>query len=130
MAGKWAAGLKPGSHRRVRQGCGAEAPLHPYPSSRTRALSFCSFARRSARLAAGGLGLNHADGAISCRERLVRDAPDIGLGHLVHTIEITKKLTPIAVVRLVGRELLRQSFIAGEAANQVCLGARLEHLQF
>ena len=76
-----------------------------------------------------GLRLDDADGAVVVQEDLVGHAPDVGFGHLVYTVEVSEQLAPIAVARLVDGELLRQPFIAGQAAEQIRLGARLEHLQ-
>src|ERR1035441_22790 len=120
---------------------GAEAPHYPNSNARGRSaqedkggwslrrysLLFRSFAGRRTRLAARRLGLNDADDAVGLGECLVRNPPDVGLGHLVHAVEIAEQLAPIAVTRLVGCKLLRQPLVAGQPANQVGLGACLKH---
>src|ERR1035441_9914393 len=124
-------------------GRGAEAPPYPHSnargrsaqhdkwgqSSHARSLLFRSFAGRRTRLAARRLGLNDADRAVRLRENLVRNPPDVGLGDLIHAVEIAEQLSPIAVARLIGCKLLRQPLVTGEPTNQVGLGTRLKHLQ-
>src|ERR1019366_1767953 len=96
-------------------------------SSLARSLLFRSFAW--CRLATRRLSLDDANRAVGIGENLVRDSPDVGLGDLVHAIEIAEQLAPIAVARLVGRKLLRQTLVTGEPAKQGGLGARRKHPQ-
>src|ERR1035437_8269668 len=109
-------------------GRGPEGPLYPDSSSYVRSLLFRSFAWP--RLVARRLRLDRADGAVLFRSNLVRHPPDVGLGHLVHAVEIAEQLAPNAVARLIGGKLLRQALVTGKPSSQVGLGARLEHLQF
>src|SRR5664279_4614 len=106
-----------------------EGPLYPNSSARASSLLFRSFACSRSRMATRRLRLDDADGAVRLGENLGRHSPDVGLGDPVHAVEIAEQLAPIAVTRLIGRQLLRQPLVAGEPANQVGFGTRLEHLQ-
>src|ERR1035438_9566510 len=110
-------------------GRGPEGPLNPNSSARASSLLFRSFAGRRTSLVARRLRLDDAEGAVGLGENLGRHPPDVGLGHLVHSVEIAEQLSPIAITRLVGGKLLSQALVTGEPANQVGLGARLKHLQ-
>ena len=44
-----------------------------------------------------------------------RHAPDVGLGHLVDAVDVAEQLAPVAVERLVGRELLGEALVASRA---------------
>ena len=74
-------------------------------------------------------GIDDPDGAVVVLEDLVGHAPNVRLGDLVDLVEIAEEFAPVAVARLIDGELLRQALVLGEAADQVGLGACLEHLQ-
>src|ERR1017187_4500943 len=95
-----------------------EGPLYPNSSARASSLLFRSFACSRSRMATRRLRLDDADGAVRLGENLGRHSPDVGLGHLVHSVEISEQLAPIAVACLVGGKLLRQTLVTGEPANQ------------
>src|SRR5580698_3202233 len=86
------------------------------------------------RLLSSGRGcaciFDNSYGAIGVDEDLVGDAANVGLGDLVDAIGGVEQFAPVAVARLVGSEFGGEAFVIGEAANQVGLGARLDHLQF
>src|SRR5664279_5374188 len=95
-------------------GPGPEGPLYPNSSARASSLLFRSFAGRRSSLVACRLCLDDADGAVGLGENLGRHSPDVGLGDLVHSVEIAEQLAPIAVACLVGGKLLRQPLVTGE----------------
>src|ERR1017187_1907878 len=47
-----------------------------------------------------------SDGAVVVLERVVGHALNVGLGDLVHFVEIAEEFAPVAITRLVDRELL------------------------
>ena len=70
------------------------------------------------------------DGAVGIDEDLVGDAADVGFRDLVDAVDRAEQFAPVAIASLVGGELRGQSFVVGEAANQIGLAAGLDHLQF
>ena len=62
------------------------------------------------------------DRAIGVDENFVGDAADVGFGHLVDAVDRAEQFTPIAIARLIGGQLRGESFIVGQAANQIGFG--------
>src|SRR5512146_621082 len=73
--------------------------------------------------------LDDADGAIGGYENLVGDAANVGLVDLVVAVELAEEFAPIAEARLEGGELSGKAGVIAKPADQVGLGAGLEHGQ-
>src|SRR5256885_12264496 len=65
-------------------------------------------------------GFGHCQCSVLRRKNLGGHPPDICFAHLVHPIHLAKQLAPIAVARLDGAQVLRQPFVIGQAADQIC----------
>src|ERR1700682_5324373 len=70
-------------------------------------------------------GLDDGDRAVVLHKYLVGHAFDVFLADLVEFIHFAEQLTPIAIAKLIGRQVLRQPRIVSEAADETCFSARL-----
>src|SRR5437868_372166 len=65
--------------------------------------------------------------AVRRNEYLIGHAPNISFANCVNSINRAEELAPVTIKCLVHREILCKSFIAVEAANQICFGSFLHH---
>src|SRR5207248_11019206 len=73
----------------------------------------------------GFLSFHDGDRSVLLNERLVGDAPDIGLGDFFDLLNLVEQLTPVAIERLILAQLEGQTLVIAQATDEVGLGARL-----
>ena len=118
LAGAFAvSGRTPSAAKAVRDAMTARSQLH-------ESIFIPHLLRPSRLFGCARVSISRA-GPVALYENLVGYAPHIGLGHCVHLSQLVEELPPVAKARLVLGQLMRQSLVVGEPAQQVCLGARL-----
>ena len=75
----------------------------------------------------GSFGLNPSAGPIAGDEDLIGNAADIGLGNLVHLVEMEEEFAPIAVAGLVLGQVVGQALVVSKSTQQVGTGTGFEH---
>src|SRR6266568_2970291 len=101
------------------------------PTGRCARLEIASWPLCSLRAGRGQLRrFDHAYRAVGSHKGLVGCAPDVGLGHLVNPLDLAKDLAPVPEARLSGAQLQGQALVAGQPADQIRLGPRLDALEF
>jgi len=56
--------------------------------------------------------------------------PNVGFADLVDAVDRAKQFTPVVVSSLINSQIVGQTLVAAQAADQVRLGPRLNHFQF